>query len=61
MMSLLFLLITAAMVALLMGRANISDARILDIRVSYILYCIAFVLSLYWFSYHASQHLDIIL
>ena len=61
MMSLLFLLITAAMFALLMGRTNISDARVLDIKVSYVLYGIACVLSLYWFGHHASQHLDIIL
>ena len=61
MMSLLFLLITAAMFALLMGRTHISDARVLDIKISYVLYGSAFVLSLYWFSYHASEHLDIIL
>jgi|GEM_PF-3509331 len=66
MMSLLFLLITAAMLALIMGRAKVvdsklSDAKSLYIKTSYICFGVAFVLSLYWFSYHASQQLDIIL
>ena len=51
MMTLLFLLIILAMLALLLDR----------IRQSYIAYSIALLLCLYWFAHHATDPLNIVL
>ncbi len=51
MMTLLFLLITLAIFALLIGR----------VQASYICFAISLALSCYWFSYHASAQLSIVL
>ena len=51
MMSLLFLLATIAMLALMLGNT----------RASYVCFGLSLALSLYWFSYHASDQLTIVL
>ena len=51
MMTLLFILITLAMLALMTDR----------LRQSYATYAVALLLSLYWFHHHATDTLNIVL
>ena len=51
MISFLFLLMLAALVSVMIGRH----------RVSYVFFATALVLSIYWYFYHATSQLNIIL
>ena len=51
MMTLLFLLATIAMLTLILGNT----------KASFVCFGMSLILSLYWFSYHASDQLDIVL
>ncbi len=51
MIAFLFLLMLVAMVGVMLGRHQLS----------YICFTISLLLSMYWFSHHASSHLSIVL